>query len=656
MKILSKVLLSASILAISTVGMTAHAQNSDVQSAAGFKSDAKASSSNSIDFASRSVRDGLKEEIWLNLGSSQTVSDIQIAWSEGADTAYPFDIAVRSETSGDWTIIFAGQSDGGANDFETYNLNDIAAREIRIRGLQDGDSNIEAVKLNAPQQASPSFAPVFGRGSNGFNAPASAPSAPALVTVQPSAVNIEASAPTPQPSSAVPATVSAPVTVTSSNETVNTSVNATADVAANVRSNYIDNANRDNASFDQLTALGNLPNRGENVNVNVAEQVAAAQAAADQAVTEQTEVEQTEDMLNPVVSDDVQAVSSAISTQLTHGGEPIILNGANVAWVNFGDDVGFFESSAEQYRNRFRAIKDAGGNSARIWLHASGWISPAIQPDGFVTGISGRLEQGVTDSQVNLQVVDILDVAREEGIILNIALFSYDMMCDEANVFGGQVYRGSRFNKMMTNIDNVNSYINNVLEPLVRATANHPALFSWEIFNEGDGMTEGQDFFADNCPLGGFAQSLSDLQRFVNLSAAGIREIDPDVKITTSVSQTRFLDQYTNETLTSLETSDPKGILDYYQAHWYHQFRHTSNPYIIRAEERGLDQPIVLGEFGEGLEPETGTPPSQIGNALLEQGYAGAWIWSQVTLEGTGIVEEVISEASAFSPPINFND
>jgi len=291
MKILSKVLLSASILAISTVGVTAHAQNSDVQSASGFKSDAKTSSANSIDFASRSVRDGLKEEIWLDLGSSQTVSDIQIAWSEGADTAYPFDIAVRSETSGDWTIIFVGQNDGGANDFETYNVNDITAREIRIRGLQDDDSNIKAVKLNAPQQASPSFAPTFGRGGNGFNAPASAPSAPALVTVQASAVNTESSAPTPQPSSAVPATVSAPVTVISSNEIVNTSVNATADVAANVRSNYIDNANRDNASFDQLTALGNLPSRGENVNVNVAEQVAAAQAAAEQAAAAQAAAE-----------------------------------------------------------------------------------------------------------------------------------------------------------------------------------------------------------------------------------------------------------------------------------------------------------------------------------------------------------------------------
>ena len=324
-------------------------------------------------------------------------------------------------------------------------------------------------------------------------------------------------------------------------------------------------------------------------------------------------------------------------------------------WVFFGDDVGTFGSSAPQFRVRFRDIRNAGGNSARIWLHASGWKTPAITEDGFVTGFSARVDQGVTDDMTNLQVVEILDVAREEGIVLNIVLFSYDIMCDEANSLGGQVFRGSRFNNMMKNLDNVHSYIDNVLDPLVRATANHPALFSWEIFNEADGMTEGQDFFRSNCPLGGYPQSLPTLQKFVNLTAAEIRGIDPNVKITTSVSQTVFLDQYTNEALTSLPGADPNGTLDYYQAHWYHMFNHPSNPYIISAEERGLDRPIVLGEFGEGEEPETGTPEDQISNALLEQGYAGAWIWSQVTLDGSSIIEEAISGARAFSPPVDFN-
>ena len=169
-------------------------------------------------------------------------------------------------------------------------------------------------------------------------------------------------------------------------------------------------------------------------------------------------------------------------------------------------------------------------------------------------------------------------------------------------------------------------------------------------------MTEGQDFFSDNCPMGSYPQSLADLQRFVNLSAAKIRGIDPDVKITTSVSQTIYLDQYTNEALTASPSSDPDGTLDYYQAHWYHLHGHDSNPYVITAQERGLDRPIVLGEFSEGQEPETGTPQTEIGKALLDQGYAGAWIWSQVTLEGLGIVEEVIEGASEYSPPVKFND
>jgi len=335
---------------------------------------------------------------------------------------------------------------------------------------------------------------------------------------------------------------------------------------------------------------------------------------------------------------------------LSHFGQPVFLNGANIAWVNFGFDVGQVDSTPDQLQNEFQKLAAYGGNSARWWLHASGWFSPDIGHDGFVRGISPNTQNGVSDQDMIEQVRDVLDAAWEEGILLTISLFSYDIACSETNNINGAVYRGSRFNGML----NVyyQSYIDNVLAPLVTELRDHPALFAWEIFNEADGMSTANNFFNDNCPLGSYPQSNEALQRFVNLAAARIHAIDPNVKVTTSVSQTALLEQYTNDVLTAPDSADPTGTLDFYQAHWYWAFGHPSNPYQITAQERGLDKPIVMGEFGAGTEPTSGTVEEDLNAALFEQGYAGAWLWDINGLPDT-VVERVVSGAISYSPPID---
>ena len=344
------------------------------------------------------------------------------------------------------------------------------------------------------------------------------------------------------------------------------------------------------------------------------------------------------------------AQNTQAEAPLSHFGQPVFLNGANIAWVNFGFDVGQLDSTPDQLQNEFQKLAAYGGNSARWWLHASGWFSPDIGLDGFVRGISPNTQNGVSDQDMIEQVRDVLDAAWEEGILLTISLFSYDIACSETNNINGSVYRGSRFNGML-NIY-YQSYIDNVLTPLVTELRDHPALFAWEIFNEADGMSTGNNFFNDNCPLGSYPQSNEVLQRFVNLAAARIHAIDPNVKVTTSVSQTALLEQYTNNVLTAPESADPTGTLDFYQAHWYWLFGHPSNPYQITAQDRGLDKPIVMGEFGPGTEPASGTAEEDLNAALFEQGYAGAWLWDINGLPDI-VVERVVSGAISYSPPID---
>ena len=335
---------------------------------------------------------------------------------------------------------------------------------------------------------------------------------------------------------------------------------------------------------------------------------------------------------------------------LSHFGQPVYLNGANIAWVDFGFDVGTETSTVEQMRGRFQEISDYGGNSARWWLHASGWFSPDINSDGFVRGISPNTQNGVSNQDMIDQVREILDAAWEEGILVTISLLSFDIVCSENNNINGIVYRGTAFDGML-NL-HYQSYFDNVLAPLVSDLRDHPALFAWEIFNEADGMSTDTNFFHDHCPLGSFPQSNEVLQRFVNLAAARIHAIDPNVKVTSSTSQTARLGQYTNDVLTAPASADPAGTLDFYQGHWYWNFDHPDNPYINSATGRNLDKPIVMGEFGDGIEPETQTLPEDLNEALFEQGYAGAWIWDMNSLPAA-TVETAISGAASFSPAID---
>lgn len=329
---------------------------------------------------------------------------------------------------------------------------------------------------------------------------------------------------------------------------------------------------------------------------------------------------------------------------LTHFGQDITLNGANVAWSSFGADVGFSTSNAGALGDRFAQIAAAGGNSARLWLHASGWVTPNVATNGFVSGIS--TQGGVSDAQVNQQVSEILDAAWDEGVVVSIALFSFTMMCEDAT------NKGASFNQMINS--NYQSYLDNVLDPLVRETKDHPALFAYEIFNEADGMTEGTNFFGDNCSGASFPQTELALQRFVNRAAAEIKSIDRNVKVSSSISQTARLGPYTNPAMDQALGGNyvTSGTLDYYQAHWYGSYGHPDNPYQNGADARGLDRPIVIGEFGYGFEPQSGTPNEDLGSRLLDNGYAGAWVWDQTGLT-QGEVATVISGASSYSPPLD---
>ena len=150
-----------------------------IQSARGSGSHRNYPPSNVIDgntsFGSRWAGRGNPEEVRLDLGSNQTVDDVQIAWGRGNSRAYRFEIAGRSGTSGNWTTIFSGTSSGSTNDFENYNVKDINARQVRIRGTSSDSlyTNITEVRIfgaggssSPPSNPSPSSVSIVNSNSS----------------------------------------------------------------------------------------------------------------------------------------------------------------------------------------------------------------------------------------------------------------------------------------------------------------------------------------------------------------------------------------------------------------------------------------------------------------------------------------------------------
>ena len=95
--------------------------------------------SNAIDgdtsFRSRwaATFDGGAANLFLDFGRTQRVDDVGIAFGRGNQRSYDFEIRARSRTRGPWTRVFRGQSSGRHTDIETFNVDDVSARQIRIK-------------------------------------------------------------------------------------------------------------------------------------------------------------------------------------------------------------------------------------------------------------------------------------------------------------------------------------------------------------------------------------------------------------------------------------------------------------------------------------------------------------------------------------------
>lgn len=351
------------------------------------------------------------------------------------------------------------------------------------------------------------------------------------------------------------------------------------------------------------------------------------------------------------------------SNRIEYKGRQIFLNGSNVAWVNFAKDIGPSTTNFAAFNQMFKDVRAAGGNSLRLWLHTTGAESPAFDGNGKVTGPG-------TNTISDLK--QILDYAANEKVSLMLCLWSFDML----RISNGTTITG-RANKMLTDTVYTNAYINKCLIPMITALKEHPAILSWEIFNEPEGMTNefGWDF--------NLHVPISNIQRFINLTAAAIHRTDPKAKVTNGawsmlamtdvtqsgkISQQNSIQNLTDEQTEKYETyinnkyqlnltyseiqkqfggfrktsanknyysdsqlisagGDTAGHLDFYTVHYYPaNFGADLSPFHHDYASWNLDKPLVVAEFY--IEDFFGLSFEKLYQILLDRGYAGGMNWT----------------------------
>jgi len=160
-------------------------------------------------------------------------------------------------------------------------------------------------------------------------------------------------------------------------------------------------------------------------------------------------------------------------TSLSFNGKDVFLSGANMPWINYGNDFGNNQSLGHrcQLESFVQNVSAAGGNSLRLWLFVEGATIPEFDSSGAVTATDGA-------NTLIPELRSLLQYAATKNVFIILALWN------------GALMRQDSMKNLIHDSSKLESFIDKALVPLVMGIKGEPALAAYELMNEPEGSVE----------------------------------------------------------------------------------------------------------------------------------------------------------------------
>ena len=336
-----------------------------------------------------------------------------------------------------------------------------------------------------------------------------------------------------------------------------------------------------------------------------------------------------------VITHQSQAQRVSVSgTKFLVNGREIVMNGANTPWNKWNDFGGGYSSS--WWDAEFKKIKNAGGNSTRIWISCNGDVGLKISADGTVSGATTSFWSHLDD---------MFKLAEKNKIYIKATLISFDHFKNSHTTF--QSWRN-----MILNDDKVTSFINSYVNPFVAKYKNNPFLWSIDVCNEIEWVNQNAE--CGNIPwtrlqylVARTASAVHDSsQVLVTLGSAAIKWNSP-----------KYEGNFWSDANLKAQFNKSNARLDFYSPHfygwvvkWFGNFALDKSP-----EDYGInDRPCVIGEnpakgvYNDAANPTLVVPASEMFTGAYNKGWKGVMPWTSNGVDSNGKLSDFESGLKAF--------
>ncbi len=313
---------------------------------------------------------------------------------------------------------------------------------------------------------------------------------------------------------------------------------------------------------------------------------------------------------------------SVSGTKFLVNGKEIVMNGANTPWNKWNDFGGGYTSS--WWDAEFQRIKNAGGNSTRIWISCNGDVGLKISADGTVTGATTLFWTHLDD---------MFKLAKKNKIYIKATLISFDHFKNSHTTF--QSWRN-----MVLDNDKVTTFIENYVNPFVAKYKNNPYLWAIDVCNEIEWVNQNAE--CGNIPW-------SRLQYLVARTASAVHDSSQILVTKGSAAikwnSPKYEGNFWSDANLKAQFNKSNARLDFYSPHfygwtvqWFGNFAVDKSP----ADYGINDRPCVIGEnpakgvFNDALNPKLVVPASEMFIAAYNKGWKGVMPWTSNGVDSNG--------------------